>query len=118
MADKKTMKGALRLLKKARAWFKSEDRIVKDWHHWYENETGPIWDASSDEICRACILGSIGRVVGKRWYQYDERESLADRFLRANRHSSYFIRRHSLREVRDVYDAAIKSLEKEIASAA
>lgn len=105
MTDRQIKRQALSLLKKARRWFNSEDRLVKDWSNFFEyNRKG--------EICRACVLGGITRLHPE---SIDVQDEASGRLGRAVGYYHDFDRRHTLKQVHRIYDRAIARLEKELA---
>jgi hypothetical protein len=113
MSDLRTMKGALKLLREARAWFTSEDRLPLDWDDTFENRIGNRLSGHKT-ACRACILG--GLVVADNNRGSNE-HFLAYGLIRGRRDIAWFCRRHPLGVVWALYDRAIAKLEKQIAAA-
>lgn len=108
MSDKQIEKGALALLKKARRWFNSKDRLVKNWVHTYETAEG--YNTHRRLACRACIHGAIGIVKGRSTLAAIQAHRALDS---AFPNFDVFLRRHTLKGVRSMYDRAIRKLEKE-----
>ena len=62
---KKERIGVVRLLKKAKAYLNSSDKLVLDWLNFYEYKDGSESGCSSDltkktaqKVCRVCALGA------------------------------------------------------------
>lgn len=119
MKNEKALKrSALRLLKKARAWFKTEARLVKQWGHEHEARDGS-GIANPKRACRACIVGAVS-VVGTNQDVIDIAQEELWKIRRlsfkhpATRLGRSFTAPHSLHEVRAIYDHTIRRLEREL----
>lgn len=114
MSDKQLKRRALSLLKRARRWFNSEDRLVKDWANVFEDADGNNVgvDAGIRGACRACIVGGlqIARYRGRYDWAACSRAHAA--LLRGRRIN--LVSPHPLATVQRMYDRAIAGLEKEL----
>ena len=107
--DERIKRQALSLLKKARRWFNSEDRLVKDWTKMAEDADGREVPAYSPFACRRCIIGGA--------YIDDPDSKIAGRAhqeLLAVAPKIDLYERHPLSVVHRIYDRAIARLEKEL----
>lgn len=95
-------------LKRGKAFFTDKDKLVKDWGHILETKTGEWVPLHRPQgACRACILGGL--------YTTTRRSSdvRTDARWLIGRVAGELYRRHTLREVRAIYDKAIKLAEEE-----
>lgn len=117
MDDIKVMKGALRLLKRARAWFKRPQQLVRNWHYRLEDAAGEaLGPEDRKDACRACAVGGLDMIVARASREYHVAEDYL--VATANATGVNLCDHHTLKWVRNFYDHAIARLEREIAKAA
>ena len=118
---KKEKINTIRVLKKAKAYLDSPDKLVKDWGNYYEYKDGTgSWCNSNmtkkklPKVCKVCALGAT--VVARYSYKLDGRDKLARLVLEQvsmKYVGSYFCfgTDHTLEEVHELYDKAIEYVE-------
>ena len=113
MTEKQIKVKTLALLKRARRWFTTEDRLPLDWRHMAEDRRGHEVAAYSSLACRRCIVG--GSYLGNPGKDV---ASAAHNTLLYAKHGVDLYVPHSLAVVHRIYDRAIRRLEKELAQPA